>query len=252
MSRPEGDGDPNEAELHPQDEPNAGHPGGCGVSHAPIATPTGGSAPRRVLEDESGRRLRGFRLVGRLIALLALVWLSLIVLGGLGVGPANHVPFGSALHIAAAPPPLRALPDPRPASAADLLPAVPATAVVPADARSTPSPEATSPATVTKAHVNATPGASPPKQASPGRSTAPHGRAATAPVKASPGAGTHVSAAPGQKAGTAAQVRPKPGTTSHGKSTSTGTLPRATTPATSRPGAGTAGNSSGALGRKKP
>jgi len=95
------------------------------VNHAPIAAPTGGSAPRRVLEDESGRRLRCLRFVGRLVALLALVWLSLIVLGGLGVGPAKHLPFGSALHISAAPPPLRALPDPRAASAADLLPAVP-------------------------------------------------------------------------------------------------------------------------------
>lgn len=231
------------------------------MSHAPIAAPAGGSAPRRVLEDESGRRLRCFRFVGRLVALLALVWLSLIVLGGLGVGPAKHVPFGSALHIAAAPPPLRALPDPRPASAADLVPAVPATAVVLAAARSTPSPAATSPATVTKTQVDAAPGASMPKTkasrpatakgrsalvrpaaaASPGRSTAPHGRAATAQAKASAAAATHVTAAPGQKARTATQVPAKPDKTLHGRSTSTGTTPATTTPATSRPGAGTAG-----------
>ena len=240
------------------------------MSHAPIAAPAGGSAPRRVLEDESGRRLRCFRFVGRLVALLALVWLSLIVLGGLGVGPAKHVPFGSALHIASAPPTLRALPDPRQASPADLVPAVPATAVDSAAARSTPSPAATSPATVTKMHV--VPGASKPKTntsrpatakgpsapvrpapaASPGRSTAPHGQSATAHAKASPAAVTHVTAAPGQKARTATQVPAKPDKTSHGKSTSTGTTPATTTPATSRPGAGTAGTSSGNVGREKP
>jgi len=212
--------------------------------------------------------------VGRLVALLALVWLSLIVLGGLGVGPAKHLPFGSALHISAAPPPLRALPDPRAASAADLLPAVPAAAAVPGAVRSTPAPAATAPATVTKRHVDAHPAASMPSTkttrpatakglsppvrpaapASPGRSTAPHGRAATAHAKASPAAATHVNAAPGQKVRTATQVPAKPDKTLHGKSTSTrtGTTPATTTPATSRPGAGTAGTSSGNVGREKP
>jgi hypothetical protein len=236
------------------------------VSHAPIAAPAGGSAPRRVLEDESGRRLRCLRFVGRLVALLALVWLSLVALGGLGVGPAKHVPFGSALHIAAAPPPLRALPDPRPGSAADLVPAVPATALARAPARSTAPPAAASPPTVTKTQVDAHPGASMPKAeasrpatakgrsaserpaapASPGRSTAPHGRAATAQAKASPAAATHVAAARGQKARTATHVPAKP------DKTSTATTTPTTTPATSRPGVRTAGTSTGKLGRKNP
>jgi hypothetical protein len=66
------------------------------------------------------------RFVGRIVALLALCWLALVILGGLGVGPARHVPFGTALRPSSGPPPLRALPAPRQPVAADLVPAVPA------------------------------------------------------------------------------------------------------------------------------
>lgn len=83
-------------------------------------------APRRVLEDESGRRLRRMRFVGRIVALLALCWLALVILGGLGVGPATHLPFGTALRPSAGPPPLKQLPAPRRPAAADLVPALPA------------------------------------------------------------------------------------------------------------------------------
>jgi hypothetical protein len=248
------------------------------VNHAPIAAPAGRSAPRRVLEDESGHRFRRLRFVGRLVALLALAWLSLIVLGGLGVGPAKHVPFGSAFHIAAAPPRLRELPKPRPASAPDLAPALAVTALVPSAAHSTPSPAATSPPPVTKMHVDAAPGATVPKTkasrpttpkgrpasvrpaaASPGRSTAPHRKAATAKAKAPPAAAPHVKAAPDRTARATTQVPAKPGKIVHGRSTSTGTTPHSatpatTTPASSRPSAGTgkAHGSPNDPGRKKP
>lgn len=93
---------------------------------APSANRTPGQAPRRVLEDESGDRLRRLRFVGRALALLAVCWLALIVLGGLGVGPAEHLPFGSELRLSVAPPPLRELPTPRQPSSSDLAPAQPA------------------------------------------------------------------------------------------------------------------------------
>jgi hypothetical protein len=97
-------------------------------------------APRRVLEDETGRRLRRMRFLGRIVALLALCWLALVILGGLGVGPATHVPFGTAFRPSAGPPPLRQLPAPRQPAAADLVPALPApvaaaAAVAPVTAR---------------------------------------------------------------------------------------------------------------------
>jgi hypothetical protein len=95
-----------------------------GTATGPARAP--GQPPRRVLEDESGQRLRRLRFVGRAVALLALCWLALIVLGGLGVGPAKHLPFGSELRLSVAPPPLRALPTPRQPPASDLVPALPA------------------------------------------------------------------------------------------------------------------------------
>lgn len=103
--------------------------------------------PRRILEDASGRRLRRLRFLGRVVALLAFCWLAIVLLGGLGVGPAKHVPFGTALRAGQAPPPLRTLPEPVQPSPADLAPAAPAppptvtTAV--ARKRTAPAPAAT-------------------------------------------------------------------------------------------------------------
>jgi hypothetical protein len=225
-----------------------------------------------VLEDESGRRLRWLRFAGRLVALLAFVWLSLIVLGGLGVGPARHLPFGSALRISAAPPRLRALPDPRPASAADLVRAVPAAGGTPAAAPSARAPAATSPVNGTQKRVDASPGASKPKTkgsspakakdrpavaraaaaGSRGRSTAPHGHAATAKATAAPAADRRAGAARGQEARTATKLPAQPDKTLHAKKTTSGTTTGKPTPTTAPSGTGATDTSSAAPGRKKP
>ena len=90
------------------------------------------SRPPRALEDPSGRRLRRMRWLGRIVAVLFLVWFAAIVLGALGVGPAGRVPFGNALRPSAGPPPLRRLPSPRRPARSDLVPALPATVLAPA------------------------------------------------------------------------------------------------------------------------
>src|SRR5437763_4160136 len=90
------------------------------------------SRPPRALEDPSGRRLRRMRWLGRIVAILFLVWFAAIVLGALGVGPAGRVPFGNALRPSAGPPPLRRLPSPRRPARSDLVPALPATVLAPA------------------------------------------------------------------------------------------------------------------------
>lgn len=59
---------------------------------------------RRVLEDATGRRLRRMRLVGRAVAVVVFLWLVVVVLGGIGVGPANRIPFGHLLRPTAGPP----------------------------------------------------------------------------------------------------------------------------------------------------
>jgi hypothetical protein len=92
------------------------------------SAPTPPAAPHRVLEDASGKRLRFLRRVGRAIALLLVVWLCAVFLGGLGVGPAQHVPFGHLLRPTLAPAPLQHAPRVRPPTPADLVPALPAPA----------------------------------------------------------------------------------------------------------------------------
>lgn len=101
--------------------------------------------PRRVLEDASGRRLRGMRWVGRAVALFFLVWFAIVILGGLGVGPAVHLPFGHVLRPSAGPPPLPRTLRPRAAAPADLVPARPAAAASATHGRSrrTPAPTTT-------------------------------------------------------------------------------------------------------------
>ena len=97
---------------------------------APRMDATTGSRARRALEDPSGRRLRRLRWVGRLVAVVFLLWFAVILLGALGLGPAGRVPFGNALRPSAGPPPLDRLPAPRQPARSDLVPALPATAVV--------------------------------------------------------------------------------------------------------------------------
>lgn len=100
------------------------------VSGTPQPTPR--SPPRRVLEDASGRRLRRMRWVGRATALLFLIWLALVILGGLGVGPVGRLPLGNVLRPSAGPPPLRHVPKPVAPTPADLVPALPAPVAAPA------------------------------------------------------------------------------------------------------------------------
>src|SRR3989442_4019734 len=86
------------------------HSSRMSVSGTPHPTPR--APPRRVLEDASGRRLRRMRWVGRATALLFLVWLALVILGGLGVGPVGRLPLPPVLRPSAGPPRLRHLSKP--------------------------------------------------------------------------------------------------------------------------------------------
>ena len=129
------------------------------------------AAPRRILEDASGRRLRGMRWVGRAVALVFLVWLTLVFLGGVGVGPVARLPFGAILRPSVAPPKLKTPLRPRPTSATDLVPAVAATPAAAARAGRRALPTAKR-----AAHGRAT--------TAPGRSgatTTVHGKSASAP-----------------------------------------------------------------------
>jgi hypothetical protein len=108
--------------------------------------------PLRALEDASGRRLRRMRWIGRGLALLFLLWFTAILLGALGVGPAGRVPFGRALRPSAGPPRLRRLPLPQQPAPADLVPALPATAVAASAARSSSQAAATAKLTLRAKH----------------------------------------------------------------------------------------------------
>lgn len=94
------------------------------TARTPHITPR--APPRRVLEDASGRRLRRMRWVGRAVALFFLVWFAVVILGGLGVGPVTHLPFGNVLRPTTGPPPLPRVLHPHNAAPADLVPALPA------------------------------------------------------------------------------------------------------------------------------
>jgi hypothetical protein len=84
-----------------------------------------------VLEDATGRRRRRMRLLGRAVSLLFLLWLVVIVLGGIGVAPVGHVPLVRALHPSQGPPAVRTLPTPTSPSPSDLRPALPEAALPP-------------------------------------------------------------------------------------------------------------------------
>jgi hypothetical protein len=70
------------------------------------------------------------RWVGRATALLFLIWLAVVILGGLGVGPVARLPLGSILRPSAGPPPLRHELKPAAPAPADLVPAIPAPVAV--------------------------------------------------------------------------------------------------------------------------
>jgi hypothetical protein len=127
------------------------------------------AAPRRILEDASGRRLRAMRWVGRAVALVFLVWLVLVFLGGIGVGPVARLPFGKILRPTVGPPKLNAPLHPTPTPVADLVPALPAARgggvkpaahVTPAvtHGRSATAPGSTRTATTTHGKSGAAPG----------------------------------------------------------------------------------------------
>jgi hypothetical protein len=126
------------------------------------------------------------RWVGRAVALLFLVWLALVILGGLGVNPVGRLPLANALRPSSGPPPLRHVPKPAPPAPADLVPALPAPAIAPR----TTTTGTTRPATPGKSalapgHAKTT--TSPGKSAvAPGRTktTTVRGKSATAPGQA--------------------------------------------------------------------
>ena len=146
------------------------------VSGSPSPTPR--AAPRRVLEDASGRRLKRMRWVGRLTALLFLVWLALVILGGLGVGPVGRLPLGNVLRPSAGPPPLRHVPKPVAPTPADLVPALPAPVPVPSTAKA-PSTATTAAATHGKSAVAPGQTKTTPTGTSPGRSGLAPGHTST-------------------------------------------------------------------------
>jgi hypothetical protein len=129
------------------------------ASGSPQITPR--AAPRRVLEDASGQRLRRMRWVGRAVAVFFLGWLAVVILGGLGVGPASRVPLGHLLRPSAGPPPARHQPRPHQPSPSDLVPARPAP--LPATGGGTP--------TTSTAH----------RRLPHGKSSSAHGRSGSAP-----------------------------------------------------------------------
>jgi hypothetical protein len=138
--------------------------------------PTPRLPPRRVLEDASGRRLQRMRWVGRATALLFLVWLALVILGGLGVGPGGRLPLGHVLRASAGPPPLRHLPQPVAPTPADLVPALPAPVLTTAGAATTTTPPAAhGKSAVAPGHIKTTS-----TTTSPGRSGAARGHTKTA------------------------------------------------------------------------
>jgi hypothetical protein len=124
-----------------------------------------------VLEDASGRRARWMRRAGRVVFLVFLVWLAAILLGGLGLTPVPHLPFAHTLRPSPGPAPVK-LPPPAPTPAADLVPALPATAV--------PLPTTHGHSATAPGHTTTTRGRS---ATAPGhtKTTTTHGRSTTTP-----------------------------------------------------------------------
>jgi hypothetical protein len=83
--------------------------------------------PRRsaVLEDPTGNRRKRLRIVARLIALAMSIWLVALLLGAVGITPVGSIPFVRVFTPPASPPVIHKLPRPRPATVAELQPALP-------------------------------------------------------------------------------------------------------------------------------
>gem|GEM_PF-6181835 len=165
------------------------------VSGRPNPTPR--AAPRRVLEDASGRRLRRMRWLGRATALLFLVWLAVVILGGLGVGPTGRLPLGHLLRPSAGPPPLRHVPQPAAPAAADLVPALPAPTPASAAAAGSPSTAARGKSATAPGRTTTT---------SPGRSGSAPGHTATSPGRSGSAPG-HTATSPGKSGATPGHVK---------------------------------------------
>ncbi len=153
------------------------------------------SGSSAILEDPTGQRARWMRWAGRLVFVLFLGWLLAIVAGGLGLLPVSGLPLTHVLRPSREPPPLSRLPRPKPPSASDLRPAIPAAAFsdraakatlfahrVRAHGHSSSAPGRSNGlprgrSTTTPRHVKAIPSTTPPE----GRSgNAPHGLNGTA------------------------------------------------------------------------
>lgn len=148
------------------------------TQHTPALRPP----PRRILEDASGRRLHRMRWVGRIVAILFLVWIVIIVLGGLGVGPAGRLPLGHVLQPSSGPPAIRRVPRPVQPAPADLAPALPAAALPPVGAATRATTHRTKPAAAaaaTRGRSASAPGHT--KTTKTTTTVAVHGRSATAP-----------------------------------------------------------------------
>ena len=198
--------------------------------------PRGG---RAVLEDETGRRGRWMRRLGRTFALLVFGWLVILLLGGLGLAPVADLPFAEALRPSKGPEPLATLPKPRRPPARDLSPALPLatpTDVTAGAAPPSPSGEGRArsvrrvvPKPPRRARSTPRPAATPSapvRPVPPGRTrTAPPGRSAEAP-------GQSGATPPGQTRTTPGRSASAPG---QAKKATTATTTTAV-PTTTRPG----------------
>jgi hypothetical protein len=126
------------------------------------------------------------RWVGRAVALLFLLWLALVILGGLGVNPVGRLPLGNVLRPSNGPPPLRHVPKPAAPAPADLVPALPAPVIAPRTATTrgaTPGKSAIAPGHTKTTTTTKAPGKS---AVAPGhtKTTTVRGKSATAPGQA--------------------------------------------------------------------
>jgi hypothetical protein len=111
---------------------------------------------------------------GRVVFVFFLAWLAAILLGGLGLTPIPHLPLAHTLRPSPGPPKVK-LPRPLAAPAIDLVPALPASAVVGSGARgrNATAPGSTKTTATTRGRSAVAPGHV--------KTTTTHGRSATAP-----------------------------------------------------------------------
>lgn len=152
-----------------------------------MPVPTTGDRTPSVLEDPSGRRARWLRRGGRVVFVVFSAWLVAIVLGGLGLLPVTGIPLTHALRPSLGPPPTVTRLQPRPPSASDLRPALPAAMPVPKVPLTAHGKSAVAPgrARTTTTHGKGT--------TAPGRTktTTTHGKSTTAPGRTKTTTTTH-------------------------------------------------------------